>query len=192
MEQAITQHDDVGAQVPAQDNVKLKQHKLGADQFEQYVFFSHVINGVTLTLSKDITVEFKMTQADRSLSVGEWGGEGLAKIPKTDKKVIEAIMSHPLYTTRKEITRIPSLDEISYHKARAEGQDFIKKYKEGMEEGIFQPFDFATMKLLPLQALANKCGISAFDIAPVTFLKGGEKTKAVIVKELEAAFNQEK
>jgi hypothetical protein len=180
--------DLAGAMPLEEDVVVIKEHNIPPEQFEKYVFFSHVINGVRVTLSKDISVEFEMTHADASLSVGQWGGEGLAKIPRENKAVIEAIMSHPLYTRHKEIRRIPSPDELKYHKAKIAGREFVQKYKEGVEEGIFEPFDFSKMNLEPLQKLANKCGVSVFEIDPVTYLKGAQKTKATLVKELEAAF----
>lgn len=185
------ERDNAGVVPHEEDQVKIKQHNIGADQFEDYVFFIHSINGCVVTFSEDVMVEFKMTQADASLSVGSWGGEGLAKVPKKDKKTIKAIMDHPLYKVRREIRRIPSPDEIMYKNGQIDGREFIKRTLELIEAGIQPPIDFDKLTLQPLQVLANKCGISAFSLDPDTFAKEGEKTKAVLVKELKAAFNQE-
>ena len=171
--------------------LKIKKHNISAEEFEKNVFFAHVINGVTVTFDKEVTVEFKMTHADAGKSVGEWGGEGLAKVLKTDKKTIETIMAHKLFKTG-QIRKIPSLDEINYEEARLAGARFIAQYKEGLREGIFQPFDYKKMERKQLQALANKAGISAFHLDKNTFAKKTEKTNTQLITELEAAFNQEK
>ncbi|HUW67253.1 MAG TPA: hypothetical protein VMW20_04305 [Candidatus Nanoarchaeia archaeon] len=169
---------------------ELKQHKISAELFEDHVFFAHVINGVRVNFTDELSVEFLMTQANRSQSVGDWGGEGVAQVKKTNTKLIKAIMNHPLYTKSKQIRRIPGPAETAYMSNQIKGKEFVKRTSEAIEGGIFPPFDFKSMKKESLQNLANQCGISAFKLDEA-FIAGKEKTINELIEELETAFKQE-
>lgn len=171
----------------------MKTHNISAEEFKKYVFFTHVINGVQVSLKGGKNVAFQMTGADANKSVGDWAGEGLAKVRIDDKTTITKLMAHPLFSKdldKGQIHRLPSPAEMEYRKDQIKGLDFINRTKESLSEGIVTlDLEALSKDKTKLQSLANKCGISAFHIDEKTFVKKKEKTVNELKNELAEVLN---
>jgi len=137
----------------------------------EYLYFKSNDSGLFLTMPGELpSVHFNPSalKPDEAMY-------GLATVDKSNKELVEAILSHPNYG--KKFFRMPTAEELAEEERLVECAKFAKQIKESLADGAVQ-MNLKELKQAELYEFANKVGVSVKE-------DDKEKTKAQVIKEVE-------
>lgn len=148
-----------------------------------FVFFEGK-SGLVLTLGeykdKDGNMQ-RITPAVFQTSTSKAGEapKGICKLFKTDKRKIDAVLSHKAFKNG-VVVKMKTAAEIAEEQRLKNAAEYVGKLQEAIKSGVFPAPDLKSKRNEFVFDFANKVGVS------VLAEEGHDKTKAQVVAEIEA------